>query len=270
MLVPIFFRLKCRLATLRSGWGPVIAAALLVALHTGCAERTRPTRVAVAANFLATASTIARSFERDTGKAVILSPGSTGKLFAQIQAGAPYDLFLSADSLHPTQLEAAKVAVRGTRFTYAIGRLVLCSKIGTAGSAPDRLLRQNQFTRLAIPNPKLAPYGRAAFETMEHMQLAPIAFARLVRGDSVGQTFYFLHSEAADLAFLARSQQPAHWSCWPVPADHHQPIVQQVVLLRESPAARQFLQYLRSVPAREILIRHGYEAPQEQPTLERR
>ena len=164
-------------------------------------------RIAVATNFLATLNEIATTFEKDTGHSAVVSSGSSGKLYAQIIHGAPFDVFLSADSKRPKLLEDDGLAVTGSRFTYAVGRLTLWS------SDPDMIkgngkdvLTNNRFTRLAIANPKTAPYGVAAKSTLQALGLWDYLYDRLVQGENIGQTFQFVYSKNAEIGFVALSQ----------------------------------------------------------------
>ncbi len=218
--------------------------------------------LAVAANFLLPARALVTDFERLTGHHIRLSAGSTGKLYAQALNGAPYDALLAADQQRAAALETAGVAVAGSRYTYARGRLLLWSP------APQRLrgdtielLRSGRFSKLAIANPELAPYGAAARDVLLYLGLWDSLNERIVRGENVAQAYAMAASGAADLAFIAASQQPQSGSVWPVPEALHRPIRQDAVLLRhgaDNPAAREFLAWLRSPPARKRLIQFGY------------
>ncbi len=222
--------------------------------------------VAVAANFQSTLKSLARRFEHQTGDRVLISTGSTGKLYAQIHQGAPFEIFLAADVKRPELLEQQGFAIRGSRFTYALGKLVLWSrepgKIDSNGDA----LRDGKIRRLAIANPKTAPYGRAAQQTLNAMGLWRGWQARLVRGENVGQTMQFAVTGNVDAAFVALAQVPQSnggpsGSLWIVPESDYQAIEQQAVLLRTAgaeKAARRFLQFLQSNGAREMIAGQGY------------
>lgn len=223
--------------------------------------------VAVAANFTAPMKRIAEEFEKDTGHKMVLSYGATGKFYAQIINGAPFDVFLSADDETPAKLEKEGFAVRGSRMTYATGRLVLWSaKPGLIDDKASVLMR-NDFNRLAIASPKLAPYGAAAVQTMNKIGLFPLLQAKLVMGESIGQTFSMISSGNAELGFVAMSQvfefdRLKSGSAWVVPANLHSPLRQDAVLLaraRNNPAALQFLTFLKSGQARIIMTLFGYE-----------
>jgi len=223
-------------------------------------------QVAVASNFIATAQQIAARFEAASGHRVLLSSGSTGKHYAQITHGAPFDVFLAADAQRPTLLEQKGLALPGTRFTYALGRLVLWSPAGQGLEASLQTLQQARFRHLAQANPRLAPYGKAAQQVLQKHGLWQALQGRLVRGENVGQAYQFVVSGNAELGFVAYSQVlsrqdgPAG-SLWMVPPEDYQPIAQQAVLLRGTAAARAFFDYLRGEQARSIITAAGYDLP---------
>jgi molybdate transport system substrate-binding protein len=224
--------------------------------------------VAVAANLAPAMQDIAAAFARDTGNKAVLSFGSTGRFYAQVNSGAPFQVLLAADEATPAKLEREGAAVSGTRFTYATGRLVLWS--ATPGVVDDRgaVLRAPGTGRIAIADPRLAPYGAAAMQAMRKLGVADSLAPRLVMGDSVGQAYQFASTGNAQLGFVALSQvmaggRIARGSAWIVPADLHDPIRQDAVLLargKGNAAAIALLDYLRSDAARAILRSHGYEA----------
>ncbi|MDX1570708.1 MAG: molybdate ABC transporter substrate-binding protein [Xanthomonadales bacterium] len=217
-------------------------------------------QVAVASNFRNTAETLARHFGAQSGKTLVVSYGSTGKHYAQIVNGAPFHAFLAADEARPARLEAQGKAIRGTRFTYAIGRLALWSPRTGYVDSDGRVLRSRDFRHLAIANPDLAPYGRAARETLRGLGLWETLSERLVRGENVAQAYQFTYSEAAELGFVSLAQVPAGaGSRWIVPQALHSPIIQQAVLLDD--AGRPFLEYLRTEDARAIIAGDGYTLP---------
>ncbi len=246
---------------------PILLASFLLATPVFAAEAT----VAVAANFLPVLRDLARQFSREQGHRLRLSAGSTGKLYAQIRHGAPFDLFLAADAERPRRLEREGATVPGSRYTYAVGRLVLWS----AGPArfDDGLawLQAGGFRRLALANPKTAPYGRAAREFLEKQGLWRHLAGRLVRGESVAQAYQFVASGNADAGLVALAQVRAgghRGSLWPVPAGDHGPIVQQVVLLKrgaDNRAARAFHEWLRGAVARQRIRAAGYDLPADAP-----
>ena len=221
--------------------------------------------VAVAANFTDAARELAKRFERATGHTARISYGSTGKLYAQIENGAPFEVFLAADAARPERAEAEGLAVAGSRFTYATGTLVLWSSDAGRFDDGPAYLRAAAFDRAAIANPKTAPYGAAARQVLERLGLWSALRPRLVRGDSIAQTFQFTATDNAQVGFVAFSQIKA-WSgdpgsLWRIPEDHYEPLVQQAVLLKrgeENPAARAFVDYLRGDEARALITDFGY------------
>jgi molybdate transport system substrate-binding protein len=228
-----------------------------------------PVRVAVAANFADTARLIAQGFERESGRPVILVAGSTGKLYAQIVNGAPFDAFFAADARRPQLLDEGGLAVRGSRFTYATGRLLLWSPEPGYIDSSAQVLAEGDFRHLAIANPRLAPYGKAAREVLEKLGLWGRLRGRMVRGENIGQTYQFVKSGNARLGFIAASQimRPdgdPPGSHWLIPQSLYTPIEQQAVLLRDSPGARAFLAYARGEAAREIIRRFGYRIPADE------
>lgn len=218
--------------------------------------------VAVATNFYTTAELLAAAYTQESGTAITLISGSTGKLYAQIINGAPIDLFLAADAERPQRLEQQGLA-RGVAFTYALGRLVLWSSDATLLAADRPLPDPAQIRHLAIANPQLAPYGRAAIETLTHLGVLAAWQPQLVRGENIGQTYQFVASGNAQLGFIARSQwQPGSGSHWLVPAEAHAPIVQQAVALSDAPAAQDFAAWLQSAAARQLIQAAGYDLPE--------
>lgn len=222
--------------------------------------------VAVAANFTAPMQKIAAAFEADTGHKAELSFGATGKFYAQITHGAPFQVLLSADDTTPARLEREGKAVANSRFTYAIGTLVLWSAQPGTVDAKGDVLKSGDFKHLAIANPKLAPYGAAALQVMEKLGVATALQPRLVQGENIAQTFQFVSTGNAQLGFVALSQVMADGkirsgSAWQVPASLHEPIRQDAVLLmpgKDSAAASALLTYLRGSKARAIIQSYGY------------
>lgn len=243
-----------------------LACALLSGLLVLSPARGDDIHAAVATNFLSTAQTLAQHFETLTGDRVVISSGSTGKLYAQIRQGAPYHVFLAADSERPRLLEEQGLAAAGSRFTYAFGKLVLWGRDGDRLGEDASALRDGRVRRLAIANPKTAPYGRAAQQTLRALGLWHTWETRLVRGENVGQTLQFAATGNVDAAFvsLAQAQQlsghdTAGW--WLVPARNYDPVAQQAVLLRDRAGSRRFLSYLQSAQARRIIASSGYDVP---------
>lgn len=222
--------------------------------------------IAVAANFAAPLQKIAQAFAQDTGHKAVLSVGATGKFYAQIRNGAPFQAFLSADDETPLRLEKEGHAVAGSRFTYAIGRLVLWSPDAQLIDGRPEVLQKASFTRLAIANPKLAPYGAAALQTLDKLGLAAALQPKLVQGENIAQTYQFVATGNAQLGFVALSQvmqdgQMGAGSFWLVPPSMHEAIRQDAVLLhpgKDSRAAQAFLLYLRGDKARALIRASGY------------
>lgn len=223
--------------------------------------------VAVAANFAEVAERLEAEFERSSGHSLTLVVGSTGKLYAQLVHGAPFDVFLAADRARPERLEEDGLAVAGSRFTYATGRLTLWSREpGRVGDDGAATLRRGELRLVAIANPDLAPYGAAARQTLERLGLWRSLEGRIVMGETVGQAHALVASGNAELGFIALSyvvspRNRAAGSRWDVPADLHDPIHQDAVLLAraaDNRAARAFLDYLRSGEARALVESFGY------------
>lgn len=222
--------------------------------------------VAVAANFAAPMQRIAAAFEQETGHKAVLSFGSSGNLYAQIRHGAPFEILLSADSQTPEKLESEGMGLAGTRFTYAIGTLVLWSKQPGLVDEKGEILRSGKLERLAIANPKLAPYGVAAMQTLAQLGVLSSVQPKLVLGENISQAYQFVASENAALGLVALSQvmlegKIAQGSAWIVPAKLHAPIAQDAILLvkgRDNPVATALLRYLRSEKAKAIMRSYGY------------
>ena len=245
---------------------PFLIAALAgaVSLMMAASALAAETKVAVAANFTEPVKEIAAKFEAATGHKVTLSFGSSGQFYTQIVNGAPFEVFLSADSERPIKAEAGGLAVPGTRFTYATGRLVLFSKTPGLVDSKGAVLRKGGFEKLSIADPKAAPYGQAAVETLTKLRLYDVLKQKIVTGSSITQAYQYVQTGAAELGFVALSQviNETGGSRWIVPSADHTPIDQQAVLLRtgvDNPAAKAFLQYLESKDAKAIIRRYGYE-----------
>lgn len=235
------------------------------ALLLGATAQAAEVRVAVAANFTEPAKAIAAAFEKASGDTVIISPGASGGIYNQIAHGAPYDIFLSADAERPARLTREGLAVKGSGFTYALGRLVLWSRTPGLVDPQGRVLFTDRFAKLAIADPDTAPYGKAAVQTLARLGLQPRVQPRIVQGESVAQTYQFVATGVAELGFVGLSQVVDQGgSRWVVPSTLHDPIVQDAVLLRrgaDKPAARAFLAYLRSPTAAALIRRYGYDRP---------
>lgn len=243
---------------------------LICALALGVCAHAAEVTVAVAANFAAPMQQIARAFAQDTGHQAVVSLGATGSFYAQIRNGAPFHVFLSADDETPQRLEREGLAVAGTRFTYALGQLVLWSP--QAGRVDDRgeVLRTGSFPRLAIASPRLAPYGQAAMQVLDRMGVTAQWQPRLVVGENIAQAYQFVATGNASLGFVALSQvlvddriggRIREGSAWIVPPSLHDPLRQDAVLLSRgqgNPAATALLAYLRGDKARAVIRAHGY------------
>ena len=248
------------------GW--VIISSGAVVCATAKAEEVT---VAVAANFAAPMQKIAQAFEQDTGHKALLAFGATGKFYAQIKNGAPFAVLLSADDETPTRLEKEGVAVAGTRFTYAVGRLALWSKNASLVDDKGQVLLsnttdKNSFKKLAIADPKLAPYGAAAMEVLDRMGALAKVRPKLVQADSIGQAFQFVMTENAELGFVALSQisidgRITQGSAWVVPQNFYTPLKQDAVLLplgKNNAAALALMKYMRTDRAQAIIRAYGY------------
>ena len=238
----------------------------LLSLGLSASAFAEEVQVAVAANFTAPMKVIAADFEKATGHKVVATFGATGKFYAQIVNGAPFDVFLAADDETPARLEKENGTVAGSRFTYAIGKLVLWSVKPDFVDAKGAVLKKGAFEHLALANPKLAPYGLAAEEAMKKLGVHDTLQAKFVQGDSIGQTFSFISTGNAELGFVALSQvyeagKIKSGSGWIVPANLHSPIRQDAVILnkgKDNKAAAALLDYLKSAPAKALIRSYGY------------
>jgi molybdate transport system substrate-binding protein len=224
-------------------------------------------KVAVAANFAQTLKEISTVFEKDTGHKLAITQGSTGKLYAQISQGAPFEVFLSADDETPEKLVTEGKAINGTRFTYAIGRLALWSPKPDLVDEGGQVLKTDKFRFLAIANARVAPYGRAAVQVMQKLGVLASIEPRVVQGESITQTFQFVSTGNAQLGFVALSQISENGkiksgSAWIVPENMHEQLRQDAVLLnpgKDSAAATALLNFLKSDKAKKIIAAHGYQ-----------
>lgn len=240
--------------------------AALVAMQSLSADELR---VAVASNFRHAMDALADRFEAATGHEVTVIVGSTGKHYAQIVNGAPFDAFFSADVERPLRLEREQRIAPGSRFTFAVGKLVLWSPREEFVDPEGRVLLTGAFDHLAIANPQLAPYGAAAREVLESLGLRERLGGKLVRGENIGQTFQFVASGNADLGFVARAQLKTPGSAfggsgWEPPQSHYSPIEQQAVLLEDTAAGRAFLTFVQTEEARALIRAYGYDVPDVQ------
>jgi molybdate transport system substrate-binding protein len=241
----------------------LLLAACLLPLSSDATEVT----VAVAANFTAPMRVIAKDFEEETGHKLRLAFGATGQLYSQIKHGAPFQVLLAADDKTPAKLEKEGLGVAGSRFTYATGKLVLWSKKANLVDSRGEILKSGNFNKIAMANPKLAPYGAAALEVIEKMGLKASITPKIVQGANISQVLQFVSSENATLGFVALSQvfedgKMKEGSGWIVPATMHQPIKQDAVVLhygKDNRAAQAFMAYLRSDKAKAVIHYFGYE-----------
>ncbi|WP_445491866.1 molybdate ABC transporter substrate-binding protein [Rhodopseudomonas sp. RCAM05734] len=221
------------------------------------------TNVAVAANFTGAAKEIAEAFQKKTGHEAVLSFGASGQFYTQITQDAPFQVFLSADDERPKKLVEDGLGIADSRFTYAIGKLVLWSKSADLVKGEDTL-KTNAFTRLAIANPAAAPYGTAAIETLKALKIYDAVQPKIVQGNSISQAFQFIDTGNAELGFVALSQLAGNTtgSRWLVPAALYTPIRQDAVLLKKgasSEAAIAFMAFLKGPEARAVIEKYGYE-----------
>lgn len=222
--------------------------------------------VAVAANFTAPMQKIAAQFEKDTGHKAVLSFGATGKFYAQINNGAPFGILLAADDTTPEKIAKEGKGVDASRFTYAIGQLVLWSKQAGYVDNQGAVLKTGNYQHIAIANPKLAPYGLAAMETLNKLGLTAQVQPKTVLGENIGQTYQFAASGNAQLGFVALSQvmedgKIREGSAWIVPAAMHEPIRQDAIVLnsaKDNAAAKALMDYLKGDKARAIIQSYGY------------
>lgn len=241
----------------------LICSALVLALPSAFADEVQ---VAVAANFAGPMQKIAAAFEQSSGHKVIQTSGATGKFYAQIKAGAPFEILLAADDETPAKLEAENIGVPGSRFTYAMGQLVLWSNKPNRVDAKGDVLKKTDFNHLALANPKVAPYGQAAMETLRALGLTEALTPKLVLGENIAQTHQFVATGNAELGFVALSQVWENGaiksgSGWIVPANLYSPIRQDVILLNKGKgkaAAEALLKYMKSDAAKALISASGY------------
>ena len=240
---------------------------LTAALALSAAAQAEVVQIAVAAHFTAPARALAEIFARTTGHEAKLSFGATGAFYTQIKNGAPFDILLAADDERPIRLEKEGDTVPGSRFTYAIGQLVLWSAKPGFVDGEGAVLKGGKFNKIAIANPKLAPYGAAAVEAMEKLGLAATLQPKLVTGESIGQTYNFIATGNAELGFVALAQvldggKLKSGSMWVVPAKYHAPIIQDAVILKRAaanPAAKAWMALMRSPNTQDFIRSYGYE-----------
>jgi molybdate transport system substrate-binding protein len=242
-------------------------AGLLATLLMTAGAQAGEVQVAVAANFTAPMQQIATAFAQDTGNKAVLAFGATGKFYAQISNGAPFEILLAADDETPARLEQDRQTVPGSRFTYATGRLVLWSAREHYVDARGQVLQTGNFAHLSIANPKAAPYGAAALETLKKLHLLARLQPKIVQGENISQAQQFVSTGNAELGFVALSQVARDGkfttgSGWIVPAAMHSPIRQDAVILAKgsaNPTAQALMAYLKSDKAKGIIRSFGYE-----------
>ncbi|MDK9725233.1 MAG: molybdate ABC transporter substrate-binding protein [Sterolibacteriaceae bacterium MAG5] len=239
----------------------------IAALLVSALARADELPIAVAANFTAPIKQIAVDFEKDTGHKLVPSFGSTGKFYAQIKGGAPFEILLAADDETPAKLEKEGDGVSGSRFTYAIGKLVLWSKKDGYVDDKGEVLKKNDFQHLSLANPKLAPYGAAGVETLKALGMLDAVQAKFVTAENITQAYQFVATGNAELGFVALSQvlkdgKIAEGSAWVVPRNFYTPIRQDAVILAKGkgkPAAEALMKYLQDDKARAVIKAYGYE-----------
>ena len=247
----------------------IIFSVACICLFVATAAQADNIAVAVASNFTAPMKDVAAQFEKDTGHVVKISSGATGKFYAQIKNGAPFEVFLSADDTTPIILEKEGFAVIDSHFTYATGKLVLWS--AKAGFVDDQgaVLKQGNFSYIALANPATAPYGEAAIAVMKKMGLLAMLQPKFVQGENISQAYEFVSTGNAELGFVALSQvykdgKITSGSAWMVTPSLYPPLQQAAVLLnkgKEKPAAKALLEYMKSEYAKNIIRSYGYEIP---------
>lgn len=231
-----------------------------MAVTSAGGARAETVLVAVAANFMPVAEELAPVFTEVTGHTVRHSFGATGQLYTQITQGAPFEVFLAADDVRPARAVAEGLAVESTAFTYAVGQLALYGGSVEPVNA-EAVLAAGQVDHLAVADPETAPYGRAAVETLAALGLTELYAGKTVTGETITQALQFVESGSAELGFVAASQVRGRAGVWIVPADLHQPIRQDAVLLAagaDNPAARAYLEFLRSDAAVAVITDAGY------------
>ena len=240
---------------------------LLLISFLSCSKSfAEPVRVAVASNFQKTAKALVKLYAEQSEDEVSLSFGSSGKIFAQIAHGAPYDIFLSADTQKPFALVEAGKASDENVFTYAMGQLVLWGNENRLKRPVKEVLMSRKFNKIALANPKLAPYGMAAAEVLRTLNLTDQLKSKIVLGENISQTYQFIASGNAELGFVALSQiidqiGTKNVNYWKVAMDLYQPIQQNAVLLdraEQKASAKRFFQFLKSQPAKQLIASHGY------------
>ena len=243
-----------------------LACSLLLALSLPTAAQADEVQVAVAANVLAPLQEISKSFEKETGHHALITSGATGQLFTQIQNGAPFEVMISADAKTPKKLVKNELALADSQFTYARGKLVLWSVDPAMVDNSGAVLKSGKFKHIAIANPKTAPYGTAAVETLDKLGLSASLKSKMVEGENISQAKQFVDTGNAEVGFVALSQvykdgKITKGSAWIVPTNLYAPLYQDAVLLKkgeDNPAATALLNYLKGAKAKAIMTTYGY------------
>jgi molybdate transport system substrate-binding protein len=240
----------------------MLAAAGVILLSLGHAAFAGQTNVAVAANFTDAAKEIAEAFKAKTGHEAVLSFGASGQFYTQITQEAPFQVFLSADAERPQKLADEGLGDKATKFTYAVGKLVLWGKAADVTKG-EEVLKGGSFSKLSIANPTSAPYGAAAVETMKKLGVYEALTPKIVQGNNISQTFQFIDTGNAELGFVALSQltKVTTGSRWMVPQTLYAPIKQDAVLLKKgqgNEAATAFMTFLKGPEATVIIRKYGY------------
>jgi len=246
---------------------PRFAPLLLIPFLTTGTVQAAEVQVAVAANFTAPIQAIAADFEKDTGHKLVAAYGATGQFYTQIKNGAPFEVFLAADDTTPARLESEGDTVKGSRFTYAIGTLALWSAKDGYVDDKGQVLKDDTYQHLSIANPKAAPYGLAATQVLDKLGLSARVKGKIVEGQNITQAYQFVSTGNAELGFVALSQvykdgKLTGGSAWIVPAELHDPIKQDAVILgkgRDNPAATALMAYLKGPKAAAIIQAYGYQ-----------
>lgn len=243
---------------------PIVGVVAALTMSSAFADEVQ---VAVAANFTAPIQAIAKDFEKDTGHKLVAAFGATGQIYTQIKNGAPFEVFLSADDSTPAKLEQEGEIVKGSRFTYAVGTLAVWSAKDNYVDAKGDVLNANNYRHLSIANPKAAPYGLAATQVLARLGLTDATKAKIVEGQSITQAYQFVSTGNAELGFVALSQiykdgKVTSGSAWIVPADMHDPIKQDAVILnkgKDNAAAKALVEYLKGPKAAAVIKSFGYQ-----------
>ncbi len=257
------------IGTIMNAW--LVFMAIIVGVQ-GRAAAAEEITIAAASDLNFAMKDLMAEYEKASGHRVKLSLGSSGNFYAQIQNGAPFDLYLSADIGYPKKLEEAGLAVPGSLYRYAVGRIVLWTNHAARRDVSKGLtvLLDPSIKKIAIANPKHAPYGRAAVAAMEHFKVYESAKERLVLGENISQAAQFVESGACEVGIVALSlamapAMKAKGVYWEIPAEAHPPLEQGAVIVKTSThqeAAKQFLEFMRGDKGREIMTRYGFILPQ--------